>query len=533
MSDILQKKSEIQELKQQLEELKELNRQTEKLSKIGSYKIYLENGLVEWTEGLFDIFNFPYNAKLPAPDEYYKYVHPEDRHEVQKMFTDCVEKNAPFDLVYRIILNDGTRKTIDSKSKVVYNNSGERILFGFLRDITIEINTSKKLQESETKFRLFFDSLQEGVALNKAIYNEKGDIVDYEIQMVNKAFYKHSSYKPEEAIGKRATDIYKMSSEYITEWWSSNKNTTYPVHTELFDAENDKWNYISTSEMIADYFVTAFFDISEIKQKEIALEESEKKYKNLIENIPLGVIVFTNEKIVFANSAMKKMVEIDEQQNIRQHSFFDFIAMDERRRFEIALQNSYNNPDFKSRLFHFPLLINKESKDCEILLTSYRENGKFLWKCIVTDKTNKYDMQRKAKRISTDAVYLSQKMTLFSEIDQELNTIISGYKLDNKLFENLRKKLYDNRELEQIWQVFHGNFEILYEDFFSRLLQLAPTLTQQELKHCALIKLNFETKEIAALFNVKPTTIQIGRVRIKKKLGLQPEQELINYIITL
>lgn len=85
---------------------------------------------------------------------------------------------------------------------------------------------------------------------------------------------------------------------------------------------------------------------------------------------------------------------------------------------------------------------------------------------------------------------------------------------------------------EQLWAIFQSNFEKIENGFFKKLLSIAPNLSQQELKHCAFIRMNFETKDIAAMFQVKPSSIQIARVRMKKKFNLS-QDDLINFILLI
>ena len=52
-----------------------------------------------------------------------------------------------------------------------------------------------------------------------------------------------------------------------------------------------------------------------------------------------------------------------------------------------------------------------------------------------------------------------------------------------------------------------------------------------DIKHCACIKMNMDTKEIARFFNIKVTSVQIARVRIKKKMDLPESVDLRTHIL--
>jgi len=67
-------------------------------------------------------------------------------------------------------------------------------------------------------------------------------------------------------------------------------------------------------------------------------------------------------------------------------------------------------------------------------------------------------------------------------------------------------------------------------NFTATLKNLNPTLTIHDMKHCACIRLHFETKEIAQYFNVLPASVQTSRARLKKKLKLPESTDLRNFI---
>ncbi|KXX69790.1 hypothetical protein [Flammeovirga sp. SJP92] len=81
-----------------------------------------------------------------------------------------------------------------------------------------------------------------------------------------------------------------------------------------------------------------------------------------------------------------------------------------------------------------------------------------------------------------------------------------------------------------MWDRFNTLFVEVDTDFYRRLRRKFPELSPTELKHCALIKLKFNTKEMAQLLNISLNSVQISRHRIRKKMGLERNENLSNYI---
>ena len=79
---------------------------------------------------------------------------------------------------------------------------------------------------------------------------------------------------------------------------------------------------------------------------------------------------------------------------------------------------------------------------------------------------------------------------------------------------------------DQSWEEFEMWFTEVHTDFFTHLRADHPELSQREVKVCALLKLNLLSKDIANLMNIQVNTVDIYRHRIRKKVGLQTDENL-------
>lgn len=79
-------------------------------------------------------------------------------------------------------------------------------------------------------------------------------------------------------------------------------------------------------------------------------------------------------------------------------------------------------------------------------------------------------------------------------------------------------------------ELFEKYFNTIHDGFYTRLLQRHPGLTPNEMRICAYIKLNLNTKEIAAYMNISPSSVEIARHRLRKKMELASEVNLQHYI---
>ena len=149
---------------------------------------------------------------------------------------------------------------------------------------------------------------------------------------------------------------------------------------------------------------------------------------------------------------------------------------------------------------------------------------------IFEDITDKMQQVANEKQIVIDSIYLQQKQEFIEVLSQNFEDLIEKYKIkktDIKNFKDLNNYL---KLHEDDWMIFNSHFKKIHVNFFSTISQSYPDLTQQDMKFCALLKLNFTTKEIARLLNIEPTSVQRRKVRLKKKMNLGRLENLIPFI---
>ncbi|MHA7610469.1 hypothetical protein [Elizabethkingia meningoseptica] len=73
---------------------------------------------------------------------------------------------------------------------------------------------------------------------------------------------------------------------------------------------------------------------------------------------------------------------------------------------------------------------------------------------------------------------------------------------------------------------FLMKFQEAYPEFISKLLEINSKLDNLDLAFCALIKLNFSAKEIAAYTFIQHASVQQRKRRMRKKLNISSEIDL-------
>lgn len=129
----------------------------------------------------------------------------------------------------------------------------------------------------------------------------------------------------------------------------------------------------------------------------------------------------------------------------------------------------------------------------------------------------------KNKEITSYTLRLIDKERIIGELLTELKTHI-----DNAAFRRIRNSTQDVNK--NLWVEFNERFTKVNAGFYKRLLEQYPQLSPTDLKHCALIKLHFNGKEMAQLLNISLPSVHLARHRLRKKLELKREDNLGQFI---
>ena len=145
------------------------------------------------------------------------------------------------------------------------------------------------------------------------------------------------------------------------------------------------------------------------------------------------------------------------------------------------------------------------------------------------------EMVHKEKELANASMMIIQKNEILHKLKIELNKIknaLTDENLKNDLTATIKRigKEIDN---EKQWQVFNTHVEQVHEELFKKLKTHYPDLTPRELSLCAYLRMNISSKEIATLMNISARGVEISRYRIRKKLRLDREANLAEFMINL
>ncbi|MGB5262978.1 MAG: LuxR C-terminal-related transcriptional regulator, partial [Lutimonas sp.] len=121
----------------------------------------------------------------------------------------------------------------------------------------------------------------------------------------------------------------------------------------------------------------------------------------------------------------------------------------------------------------------------------------------------------------------------------KLNEILTSIKSDlepvndqpviKKVIKMINQRLNKNSD----WETFQEAFNHADREFLNKLKNAHPSLTPHDLRLCTYLRLNLTSKEIAPLLNISPRSVEIKRYRLRKKMNLEHESGLVEYILSI
>jgi ligand-binding sensor domain-containing protein/DNA-binding CsgD family transcriptional regulator len=141
------------------------------------------------------------------------------------------------------------------------------------------------------------------------------------------------------------------------------------------------------------------------------------------------------------------------------------------------------------------------------------------------------EIESQKTELMQKALEMAHKNEMLISIREKLESIKDEPE-QNRLqaIRKLSRELENSLVGEESWDQFIGYFNIVNQSFSVQLLNQHPDLTPNDLRICALTILNLSTKETAALLNISVKGVEKSRYRLKKRLNLEPEDSLLEYL---
>ncbi|ADY52726.1 Two component regulator three Y domain-containing protein [Pseudopedobacter saltans DSM 12145] len=145
------------------------------------------------------------------------------------------------------------------------------------------------------------------------------------------------------------------------------------------------------------------------------------------------------------------------------------------------------------------------------------------------------ELMSKAREATNSAMNIVYKNELLQKIREEIQELKdeNGKKLSEDQLRRIQKVIDEGMTDERDWDLFEKSFNGTHENFFHKLKVNHPDLVPNDLKLCAYLRMNMSSKEMASLLNITLRGVEIRRYRLRKKLQVPHDKNLVEFLMEL
>jgi len=235
----------------------------------------IKSGRDSWFGDLQTMFGIPSDTFVGRVEDFYGYVHPEDRQMVAKAVSDARQGRKPYTAEFRVVRLDGTVRWVSATGQFYYDSNGDaERMFGLAADITERKLAEERLRE--------YEKAVEGSEEMIAVVDR-----EYRYLIANRKFLSLRNMTKEQVLGRSAPEVLskgvfeavvkgKLDECFRGRVVRYEMKYTYP---ELGERDVDVSYFPIEGVAGVDRAACIFQDITERKRTEEALRRSEERFR--------------------------------------------------------------------------------------------------------------------------------------------------------------------------------------------------------------------------------------------------------------
>jgi len=286
--------------------------EAQRIAHLGNWDWDIIRDDLHWSDEIYRIFGLQPQEFGATYEAFLASVHPDDKEFVISSVNKTLFEKEPFSIDHRIVLPDGAVRIVHEQAEATFDKDGRAIkMLGTVQDITERQIAQEALRESEARYRTLFESTADGILI--------ADVESKQFKYANPAISSMLGYSEKELRKMKVIDIHPSDSieRVISDFEKMAAGKTV-VTDEIPLLRKDGtivYADITASKTSIDgkeCLLGFFRDITESKQAEEALRESEEHFRSVFENISIGLYRTTPDgRFLLANPALVRMLGYD------------------------------------------------------------------------------------------------------------------------------------------------------------------------------------------------------------------------------
>ena len=287
----------------------------QRIARLGSWEWDIPEDDLYWSDEVYRIVGLQPREIKPKCKDFLDFVHPADRDRVAEAVRDALDRET-FDIEYRFVTRDGREGYAHSQGAVAFDEKRTPLrIDGTIHDITERKRAEEALKASETNYRYLIKHAPTGIY--------EIDFRGPRFKSVNEAMCEVLGYTEEELLTMSPFDILdengrKAFQDRIEQGLAGQPVDERVEYRAIAKDGHEIWVSLKASFIYQDGKavggLVVAYDLTERKIMEMALKESEAKFRSLSNASPAAVIVYREDGIVYVNPAAVSILGYSEEE---------------------------------------------------------------------------------------------------------------------------------------------------------------------------------------------------------------------------
>ncbi|HEY9666039.1 MAG TPA: PAS domain S-box protein, partial [Coleofasciculaceae cyanobacterium] len=338
--------TDITERKEAEEKLRESEAQlakAQRVAHVGNWEFDVLTQEVSWSEELFRIFGLDPNQPQPTFDEHLEQIHPDNRAFWQKIVGQALADGKPYQCDLQIVRPDGQIRHVEARGEAVVNQQGQVIkLLGTILDITDRKQAEDAQRASDRRLHYLVSSSPSIIFSAKPsedygttyVTENVANLLGYEAQEFLEDSHFWANHIHPDDVERIFTGLANISEQdvYSHEYRFRRADGTYCwLFAQLRLMQDEAGKPIE----ILGYLI----DISDRKQTEATLQEAERRWRSLLENVQLVVVGLSPQgNIEYVNPFFLSLTGYAQQEVLGKNWFEHFIPLSAVEQIKMVFQ---------------------------------------------------------------------------------------------------------------------------------------------------------------------------------------------------
>ena len=273
---------------------------------------------IEWLGQVDELLGYQLNEIPRTWEAYTSRLHSEDRDLFLKAIEKRLKSEEPYSVESRVQRKDGTYLYWKDQGSVVRDESGKPVKWiGAITDVTERKKAEKDLRDSEEKYRVLVENAAEAIVVEQ----------DGRLKFVNRLASQISGYSKQELLAMPFVELIHpddraMVGEHHRKRLQGDLSTSKYAFRWTSKDGSIKWveiNAVLVTWEGKPATLNFLADITERKQAEEDLKESENKYRLLADNVQDVIFVLDmNLKFTYVSPSVKSLRGYEPEEVLRQ-----------------------------------------------------------------------------------------------------------------------------------------------------------------------------------------------------------------------